>query len=327
MRQRLTRLGPLLVLLALVSMLGTAPPAWGVGARGVHQRAYRTGQPGILVDDLRKKLAEDPDHLDNNALLANSLTRMGLFSEARELFKSSRGSSYYEEDGLAAEADTLRAFGHPMEALQLRLQRRIMIQNEYAESLLLLKAADDARAARDFALAEDLIDESMGIHPNSAEAWGALVDLYVDLGRLDDAEFALWRGRQIPSTSLRIPLAEARLNLVMGEPLAALLVLQRVYQSNRYQYDMSVLRMIAKWKLGDRDDALSIARQKRFVNRQYPEMMALRALIAAEAGEMDDVRAVLDRAHNLFPEREIFRFVARKVDYRPDATAADLDLE
>lgn len=302
----------------LAALLWSFSASAGKGPRSVYQRAYRSGQPGALVDDLRTKIESDPANVDYHALLANSLTRMGMFSEAIAEFDEGRGSLYYEEDGIACEADSLRAFGRGREAMELRLQRRIMIKDDYAESLLLLEASEDARLAGDPWTAEDLVIESMSIYPNSAEAWAALAEAWIDQGRIDDAEFAIWRGRQTQIGSLRLFIAEARIDLLNQEPLAAHLLLNTAYLKYRNRYILGIYRMYTNWKLGKTKEALEIATQKRYANREFPDMMALRIIMNKDLGQLEDAQEVLDRALRFFPKHprilEAQRYLAAPVD-------------
>jgi tetratricopeptide (TPR) repeat protein len=304
----LTRPTLLLFLLfwALSGPVGAGP------VRNPIQRAYRTGQPTVAVDALRKKLDDDPDNADDSAMLGAAWARMGRFSDALSELRLGIGSIYYEDDGVGAQADALRAFGKGLDAARLRLQLRVMARDDATEGTILLKAAEDARWGGNPWIAEDYVWEAMSILPYSPLVWAVLADVYLDQGDRDSADFAFWRAQDLGPDVNRVLLVETRMALIDNEPLAARIELDKAWNKNTLNVDVMLLRAELQRRFGYPQDGLHLVDGSRWVAREFPGLFAMRVFCASDAGNRQRAQESLDEGYRLYPENPLMR---RAADY------------
>lgn len=288
----------------LLSVLGSF--SWGVVFAGIEslpaRALYRSGFADLAIDKIKADLQRDPSNADLHAMLGISLARVGDYLESLDELDLGRSSPVYDEEGIGAEADALRATGRPDQARKLRLERRILARDAYDEIDLLLAAADDARVEGLTDLAEDLIWEALSLDPDLPKLWAALADIEIDRGETRSAAAYLVQASAIQQGSFRALLVEARLGLFTGD-LALSLDSARLARLKRPKHLMaSVLLAEALRRSALPREARRVVDVRRLLRRSYPELLAVRALIAMDLGETGEARRLVDLASSLHPE-------------------------
>ncbi len=290
-----------------LSLLATAAgdeekPRPHLAIKALARRYNRTGQYRTALRQIRPLNEQNPDDPDFHAILGTAYGRMGLFGDAAAEFAMASGSSYYEEDGLDAHADTLRAFGRGDDAAELRLQRPLSVDGERAELVALLGAIDDLRAAGDLEGAERACWIALSIRPDSGAFHAALADVLLDFGDRDAAEYHLWIGELRGVSAARMLVVEARLAIADGDWGTATEFLMRARKGRRRDLELLSFWAEATRRGGDpqlADDALS---RKLYQWHDRPELLAVTARVRWDLGLEAPARQALDRALVLYPD-------------------------
>ena len=171
-------------------------------------------------------------------------------------------------------------------------------------------AADDHEAAFDAAMA------GLAADPDSPRPYVALAELALDRGDLDEAVIQLElarRGRATPRALLHL---EGRLALELESPVHAFRVIflaARSVLGGRLDPEMTALLVEARRRQGWASGARSVQERESLMFNQelwHPALLATRALVRADAGDLAGAAEALERAQALYPHHDWVRAAA-----------------
>lgn len=190
----------------------------------------RTGRPRVAMQQARQELRARPDDIELMAALAVAESRSGYFADAAGSFALCEGAQLYEDLGLEAHANVLRALGDGGQAAALRLQRQLSPLTAQMAFRLWLGASDDLRSIGDIDGAMEMTLAGLSQFPNSGMLHAQLAELHLVQGDIDQAEFHLWwSARQ--GEHQRWVIAEGRRRLMVGDLIGARELASRFYRS------------------------------------------------------------------------------------------------
>ena len=231
-----------------------------------------------------KLMVEQPDNPDLYAALGIAWAKNTFYADALGAFSLSMGSSYYEEQGIEAHADALRAFGEGEAAAALRQEFLVSTQaNEGRILRVLLGAADDLRSVGDFEGAADLIDEAESVYPRSPMVHAVRAELLMDVGDLDAADAALALMMRQGGTS-RGSAALARRALLVGDYAAADEALEGARKFRTPTHRLASLRAEVLRLSGDPHGAADILERNQWAVLESPELIQVRLKVYADMG-------------------------------------------
>ncbi len=255
--------------------------------------------------EARHRLADDPDSPDMNAVVAVCCNEYGNYGCVAQHIQESQGSQGLHVLQGMAEADTLRHFGQPREAAELR--RTYINGGEKPKRTLnmMVRLMDDYVIADDAEARFDLAWEAMALGPGSQESYALVALAYVYEGNLDEAEAWIWLGRQLPQDSLTLRRAEGALWLARGEPLAALDAIDG--ETPRFLKDRQLAALRAKALLVS--DNASTVLDMLDVRSWYladtlwdPDLLAGQARALSAMGHTDVAQTILDELLSTYPD-------------------------
>lgn len=288
-------------MLALILLLALQPSIGHGQALGPPLMAYRTGNPRIAMEAAGRLLERDPDSADAFAVMGMSLAGMGSFADAAPCFTFALGSELLEADGLNDRADTLRALGRPAEAAALRAEALPLMGEGTLALRTGLELVDDLRTAGALGEALDAAEALIGAWPYSAAAHAAHAQVLIDLGRDDEADFALWLANRRASLSRQSVEAAIRLNLRHGDIDAAWAEVTQERLPMRAAASTVALRAELLRLRGEPEEALALLDAPRFRYPDHPLFLAARARALLALGEVDQAREVARQARALYP--------------------------
>jgi tetratricopeptide (TPR) repeat protein len=293
-----------------------APATSAPSASNPIQEAYRSGRYLPAATNARAALETAPDDADLHAMLAVCLSRMGFYADALAEFPFGLGSPIHEEDGVGAEAEALRATGHPMDAMSLRLTRLVTTDSSSVKLAILLGTVDDARAAGDGGLAEDQAWQALSLDPDSSFAWAYLADVALDRGDFPEAGFALWRAFDTPQPSVRAWLVQGRLGLLTGDLPLAFASASAARELRPRAVSVALLQAEVLRRLGRLDQADEILHRGILEVRQQPAIFAMRGFVHADLGQFDLGREDVAEGLALYPHDALLGRAAERVGLR-----------
>jgi tetratricopeptide (TPR) repeat protein len=260
----------------------------------------RKSQYRQVVRQVNAQLEQNPDDPELQAVLGVAWGRAGYFADAAGAFALCAGSAYYEDQGLPAHADALAVLGEPLRAVALREQRMLSLDlDDTREVRLLLNMADDYRLAGRTDLALDTAERALAIWPNAPVTWAVMADVWLDLGRIDEAEEALWQAQLLGGTT-RGALVAARLALWQGDPIEALAQAEAALDYNMGSVRPAAIKAEALRRQGDLDAALEIIERTNWRLTEDPEMMAARIRVRTDRREWSEASEAADRARAVY---------------------------
>lgn len=245
----------------------------------------RRGQYRLAVNKALALLARDPDDADLYAVLGVSWSKAGYFPDAAGAFPLSLGSAYYEDQGIEAEADQLRAMGRGREAAALRVQRLLDPSlNLGREVRVWLGMVDDLRAAGDLNGALDVVAMCLAIYPASPMVHATVADVHLDAGDREEADTELILADSLGAT-MRGHVVHARTALLDGDLDQAALWLDdaRMFQNRTRR--LAALRAEVLRRQGDPAGAEELLEQPNWVRSEDPEIVAVRILVHTDLGD------------------------------------------
>lgn len=227
-------------------------------------------------------MVEQPDNPELYAALGVAWAKNSFYADALGAFALSMGSSYYEEQGLEAHADALRALGEGEAAAALRQEFLVSVYaNEGRMLRVLLGSADDLRSVGDFEGAAELIDEAESVYPRSPMVHAVRAELLMDVGDLDAADATLALMNRQGGTS-RGSAALARRALMVDDYDAAHAALEGARKFRTPTQRLASLRAEVLRLKGDPHSAAEVLERTRWQAIESPELIQVRLKVYAD---------------------------------------------
>jgi tetratricopeptide (TPR) repeat protein len=215
--------------------------AWGV-AVDLGTRWAERGRPDLAVREYEKAIAMEArggvgrvpgsaaamERADLDYNYANALSRLGRPSEAMRWYERAVAEAPDHALAIRALADAYRSAGRAVEAESL--YRVLETKAGGAELALVARGWAAARAGR-WDEAERLFDDAVRENPAAYAAWGALVRVQVQTGRLPEAHRSLERARAANLPPADTHAYAALLAVITGDRARAEAELARVSES------------------------------------------------------------------------------------------------
>ena len=223
----------------------------------------------------------------------------------------------------AARATALRHTGAQDAAAALRsegLMRAGLTPPQ--EAMLWSAISADHLAAGDLDAAYEAAMSGLAADPASPRPYVALAELALDQGDVEEAVIQLElakRGRATPRALLHL---EGRLALELESPVQAfreIFILARSVMGGRLDPGMTALLVEARRRQGWASGARSVQERESLMFNQelwHPALLATRALVRADAGDLAGAAETLARAQALYPDHDWVRAAA--VALEPD---------
>ena len=262
----------------------------------------RRGKYRVAVQNISQQLTESPDDPELFALLGVAFARVGFPVDALVAFQLSLGSEYYEDQGLEAHADALRAIGKGEEAARLRLERLMGDNVSQVRALqILIGAADDLREAGDLDGTLEMLSRAEALYPRSATVFAVRAELYLDIGDIDAADAALRMGKWAGDSS-RISTTEARMLLILGDTTAAHAVLEDARKYQRPTPVLASLRAEVLRQSGDPHAAADLLERNQWKNLESAGLIQARLKAYTDMGDAASVRYWAHLARSRYAE-------------------------
>jgi len=288
-------MSPLLPMLTLVGAVQAAPP------RTPASQAIKDGRPRRALQLSTARLQRAPDDAEAMATLAGAWSRTGHFADAAATFDLALGSSWYDDLGIEAHADALRAGASP-EAAHLHEARLGMGDLSPGRTIrLYVDLIDDHRATGDLVSAQAAADAGLAQTPRAPTLMAAEADILVDLGQLDAAEAAVAQSLDAGPT-LRAHLVAARIALLREQPHLAFEWAEEGRRFRSQSLRLSAVRLEAMRRLDDQDGIDDVLGMLRVRYNDHPEIMAVKMRIHADRGERAELLELAARARELYPD-------------------------
>jgi Flp pilus assembly protein TadD len=272
-----------------VSLVLLSLPVAGAQGLGSLEMLIQRGQYRLATQAVFKRLAESPDDVELHAILGVAWSKNDFYTDALGAFALCSGSIYYEDRGIEAHADALRAVGQGEAAAALRLERLLDADlNEGRELKVLIGAMDDLREAGDFDGALAIADRAEALFPRSPMAMAAVADVYLDIGDLDAADAAIWAMRQLGDTT-RGAAVLARRAIIDGDLTEADAILE---DSRRFRNPTARLASLRAEVLrlgGDPHSAADLLERNRWRALETPELIQVRLKVYTDMEDTSEL--------------------------------------
>ncbi len=277
--------------------------AWARSSDGV-EMMIRRGQYRVATQNANRALQASPDDVELHAAIGIAWSKAGYFADAAGAFKLCAGSTLYEDKGLEAHADQIRAMGDGQGAAALRLQRLLDAEiSDFHAMKVWMGVVDDLRMDGDLVGAEDAAYQALSLFPRSPMALAMLADVYMDAGELDEADAALWMAAQQGDTA-RGFITQARRELIDKDYAAAEAVLESARKLRTPTLRLAVMRAEVKRQQGNAHGALEILERARWQLTEHPEMLAVRIMTLTDLG-YPDAAEFAARAQLIYPNNPL----------------------
>jgi predicted Zn-dependent protease len=227
------------------------------------------------------------------------------------------------QQAAASRATALRHSGDPEGAAALRAEGLMRAGLTPPQEAMLWSAISaDHLAAGDHEAAYDAAMAAMAADPASPRPYVALAELALEQGDLDEAVIQLelaQRGRATPRALVHL---EGRLALELESPAHAFRVIFNAARSilgGRLDPEMTALLVEARRRQGWASGARSVQERESLMFNQelwHPALLATRAMVRADAGDLTGAAETLHRAQALYPDHAWVRAAA--VALEPD---------
>ena len=260
----------------------------------------RTGRPRVAMQQARAQLQTAPDDTDLMTVLAVAESRSGYFSDAAGSFALCAGTRLYEDLGLEAHANVLRALGDGEQAAALRLQRLLAPLTGQMAFRLWLGASDDLRSVGDIDGAMEMTHAGLAQFPNAGMLHAQLAELLLAHGDTDAADFHLWwAARQ--GEHQRWVIAEGRRRLALGDLAGARELAARYYKSEEPTARFAAFYADVLRENGEAAVALHELTTGRWGLTEDPLVMGARLRLLVDVQDWDAAARQAGRAAATYP--------------------------
>lgn len=269
------------------------------------EAAYRAMKNGrhyravLALDDARRAGQRDPRVQE---LSGAAWASLGFYADALGAFRVASSGPYYEEFGVRAHADALRAVGEGEAAASLRRTLLVEPMEEQQELALMLEIGDDYLLTGDGWGAEQVLLEAYAAFPRATAVHVSLAEAYALQGDEESAGFHLWMADSAPvGVNFRELLYQARVELDAGRLHTAeelILKLTRRRQQNVTLLTMRCEMLVAQ---GTPDAAWALLENSYWREHGDPELSASRALVLDALGRRAEALATLQEGLDLYP--------------------------
>jgi tetratricopeptide (TPR) repeat protein len=265
----------------------------------------REGRYRLAVKSASAALERSPDDADAMAILGAAWSKAGHHGDAVGAFALVAGSAWYEDFGLEPHADSVRALGDGERAATMHLERIGAGDLPFGRELRMrLDVIDDLREAGDPWGALDAADVARALAPRSPAVHAVIADCWLDLGDEAEAEFALWRSRQLGGTT-RGHLVAGRVALRSGHPEEALDWARKAGKFRSNSLRVFALEAEALRQVGRLDEAFEVLSRTRPRLSDDPEVTAVRLRVLAERHQWRKLADEEARARAMFSRSRV----------------------
>ncbi|MFT5680620.1 MAG: tetratricopeptide (TPR) repeat protein [Myxococcota bacterium] len=256
--------------------------AQGFGSLGM---LIQRGQFRLAAQNANKQLEATPDSVELHAILGVAWSKNDFHADALGAFLLCVGATYYEDQGIEAHADGLRAIGRGREAAALRLERLLGPSLSIGRELrVLLGAQGDLREIGDFDGAMEIADRAEALFPRSPMVFAAIADIHLDMGDLDSADEAIWMMEQFGETS-RGSVVRARRAIADGDFTEADTILEEARKFRTPTVRIGALRAEVLRLSGDPHAAADLLERNRWRALESSELIQTRLKVYTDMGD------------------------------------------
>lgn len=293
-----------------------AGPRAGGGGGDFMAKLYRSGNFRLVQGRVKGLLEANPDNADAHCMLGIAYENAGRYADAFTSLELGQGSTLCDTEGLGSWADTLHVFGHYDAAVDVRMERMVMVDEPGVESQTWLNMVNDYRAAGQYDHAWDAAYQALALMPRGARVLTAMADLAMDEGDMDEAARLIWLAQEVDEPPPAARLTMARYEILTGDLDAATETLEliqprknRIWQGSVYQAE--VLR-----RTGDPEGAALVLEAKYLRGAEYPALLAEQAMVFADLERFDEAQERLERALSVYPSDPDVRLADRHLQRR-----------
>lgn len=270
----------------------------------------QSGRPRMAIQNASRHLESQPNDVEVLTALGIGEARAGYFADALGTLSLCAGAELYNDLGLEAHANALRAFGRGDEAFALRLQRRVAPMAEMQEQRLWLHAADDLLSAGDALGALDANLVGMAAYPESALLLAQHAEIMIALGDEDEADFWLWRADQQGRTQRWLIVESAR-RQSLGDVTGAYAIADRAIAVRQPTARLAAARADALRRIGEPDTARHYLSFGSWSLTEDPHILVARLAILRDLGEAEAEAQIASRLAALYPDNAMVRAALR----------------
>lgn len=288
-----------LVLLAAAVAWARAPralPDHGVPPRVLQQlRNGRASRALKWVEQQRAAGSTDPTLTTVEAMVHSARNDD---ATAVELFSESDGTDVYEAWGVRFHADALRDLGEGQQAAELRNARLKRQAYQGVQSRTdNISRLSDLRASGHYEEAWELSDEAIGVSPTDGAIYAARAMIALGMGDIERADFELLLARERAShggAKLQIALADAEIELALGQPERALDILEPMQRKAILLEPYAAALGRAYAATGNHAEARIALRDRQYLDQPSPETLAARVELHLAMGQDSVARELAD---------------------------------
>jgi len=231
------------------------------------------GQYGLAAARLRSEIEAGPPSVELDALLAVAETKGGSYPDALAAYESGRLADAYDREAIEGHADVLRVLGAPGEAAAVRLEQLWTPISAMGELQVFLDRVDDLRADADLPAAMDSATMAIAMAPDRGAPYAQLAEVWMDLGRWDDARSELHVADHLGPRSSYIARASVRLLVHESQLDEASEVARVASVENPNDLTLRALRADVETARGNVEEAMRLSRGKRFQGHAHPQLL------------------------------------------------------
>ena len=243
------------------------------------------GQYGLAAARLRSEIEAGPPSIELDALLAVAETKDGSYPDAWAAYESGRLADGYDREAIESDADVLRVLGAPGEAATVRLEQLWTSISAMGELQVFLDRVDDLRSDADLPAAMESATMAIAMAPDRGAPYAQLAQVWMDLGRWDDARSELHVAEHLGPRSGYIARASVRLLVHDRELDEAGEVARIASVENPNDLTLRALRAEVESARGNGEDATRLARGKRFQDHAHPQLLLAEIHVLEATGD------------------------------------------